>query len=76
MRPLGRWLVGAIVIGGIVGATTWIVFAIGEYGSHFWNSDTKDTTAAFAVVGAVIGSFLRNKIRSVSRAGAGKVSPE
>jgi hypothetical protein len=75
MRPLVRWMIGAMVIGGVVGALTCVVFAVGEYGRHFWNSDTKEMTAAFGLIGAAIAPYFRYKIRSSRRAGRGGASP-
>jgi peptidoglycan/LPS O-acetylase OafA/YrhL len=71
MRPLSRWLLGAMLIGGVAGVITVVVFSIGEYGRQFWNPDTKWLTVGFACIGAIIAPYARYKSRAGRRPGLG-----
>jgi purine-cytosine permease-like protein len=71
MRPLGRWLIGAMLIGSVAGAITAITFMVGEYGRHVWNPETREIIVLFACIGAIIAAYARSKMRSGRRMGSG-----
>jgi hypothetical protein len=71
MNPLGRWVTGAMLIGTVSSAITATVLSIGAYGWHFWNLDTRVTIIGIVIVGAIMASSLRSKIRSARRRGGG-----
>jgi len=72
MRPLSRWLGGALLIGAVAGAITAIVFSVGEYGRNFWNPDARGIDLVFACIGAGMAAYIRHVGRS--RRGPGHAS--